>query len=818
MDDTTAAERRAAASDDSLRLSLEDLRWTCDESWLPFASTADLEPLTGIVGQDDAMDALRFGLEINAPGQNIFVRGLVGTGRMSLLQQLLRQIRPACPLAEDRCYVHNFDQPDRPRLITLPRGRGTAFGKRIDTLIEFIQEDLGPSLSSDAMRARRNSLDERAQEQMRDVGKPFEEELAANDLALVPIRTGQTVQPAILPIVDGKPLMPDKFKQLRSEGAISKEEAERIHEKIKAFGKRLQEIAEKTQDLHAQHRAEMQEIQEKEARAILSRHVSGIQEQFPQEGVKRFLSEFVDDLVGRRLRGLEKGTGFARQYRVNVILPHDPSEGCPFIIEHVPTLENLLGSTERQFLPDGRVHADHSMIRAGSLLRADGGYLILDARDLLGEPGAWKILLRTLRTGKLQIAPPESRTPWGGPFLKPEPIDINVKVILLGDPGLYGLLDAFEPEFPHLFKVLADFDTTIARDERGVQFYGGVLARVAREEGLLPFSSAAVGALAERGARIAGQRDRLTTRFGRLADIAREAAFLTTREGGSQVGAEAVHEAVALSRRRADLPARTFRRLVAEQRIRIQVQGVEVGQINGLAVIHAGPLTYGFPTRITATIGPGTAGAINIEREAELSGAIHTKGFYILGGLLRHLLRTDHPLAFSASIAFEQTYGGIDGDSASGAEMCCLLSALIGAPLRQDLSMTGAIDQRGHMQAVGAVAEKIEGFFETCRDLGLTGTQGVLIPRANVGDLMLRPDVVEACGQGRFHVYGAGTIQEALQILTGRTVGIPDEQGHYPEGTLLYVAEQKAREYWRMAATNVPRDGARDASSSTQAS
>jgi ATP-dependent Lon protease len=326
-----------------------------------------------------------------------------------------------------------------------------------------------------------------------------------------------------------------------------------------------------------------------------------------------------------------------------------------------------------------------------------------------------------------------------------------------------------------------------------------VLARIVQEEDLLPFERDAVITLAEHGARVAARRDRLTARFGRLADLAREAAFLAREKQAERVQAEDVREAVRRTKRRADLPSRKFRQLIREGTIRIHTDGAEVGQINGLAVTHSGQLSYGFPARITSTIGAGSAGAINIEREAMLSGAIHTKGFYILGGLLRHLLRTPHPLAFSASIAFEQSYGGIDGDSASGAEMCCLLSALTEIPLRQDVAMTGAIDQHGHIQPVGATTEKIEGFYDVCNEAGLKGTEGVIIPRANLGDLMLREDVAAACAEGRFRVWAVDTIQQALEVLTGEVAGERDEEGFYTEDSLLAVAVERAGEYWALA-------------------
>ncbi|MHC4817150.1 MAG: Lon-insertion domain-containing protein, partial [Planctomycetota bacterium] len=401
--------------------------------------------------------------------------------------------------------------------------------------------------------------------------------------------------------------------------------------------------------------------------------------------------------------------------------------------------------------------------------------------------------------GRLEIVPTEFSVPMWAPALNPEPIPVRVKVILLGDAGIYYLLDQHDPDFGDLFKVLADFDPEIAREPEGVRQYAGVLARIARDEKLPPFHKGGVAALVEHGARIAARHDKLTARFSRVADIAREAAYLARKANAKTVSGEDIEEAVLRTRRRADLPSRRFREYLADGTIQIQTSGSVVGQVNGLAVIRAGPLTYGFPARITASIGAGSAGIINIEGQAQLSGAIHTKGFHILGGLLRHLLRADHPLAFSASVAFEQSYGGIDGDSASGAEICCLLSALTGIPIKQERAITGAIDQVGHFQAIGGVNEKIEGFFDTCRDRGLTGDQGVVIPRSNAGDLMLRRDLVEACQKDEFHVYAVESIQEALEALTGVAAGEPDEEGAYPEDSVLGKAVHQARQYWLKA-------------------
>ncbi|MEQ8859688.1 MAG: AAA family ATPase [Pseudomonadales bacterium] len=803
-------DRIEATADNGLEIPIAELRWSCVENWLTFSSTADLEPAKGVVGQDDAVEALRFGLEIDAPGQNVYVRGLTGTGRTTTLEHLLADLRPPRPPTEDRCYVHNFEQPERPRLLSVPRGKGVRLAQLLDDFVSFVKAQLAPALATDTVRARRSELDDRTQKSMLEIGKPFEDELKANQLALVPVQMGQMVQPTILPVVNGEPVPLGKFEELVQQGAVDAAQAEAVHRNISEFARRFEEVSQKIQEVQRDHGEALKALYESEARRVVSYKVAAIEREFPEEPVRAFIGQVVDDLVSNRLGMLGEDMEFTRSYRVNPILSRPADGDCPIVRERAPTLRNLLGNIDREFSAMGAFRSDHLMIHAGALLRADGGYLLLEAREVLSEPGSWKILLRALKSGQLEIVPSEVSDFWSGPLLKPEPIPLQIKVVLIGDADLYGMLDQYDQDFSYLFKVLADFETTIPRDATGVHFYGSVLARLVREEGLLPIDREGVMAMTEHGARIAGQKDKLTTRFGRLADVAREANYVAAKEGASQVTRTHVYQAVTRGRRRADLPARRYRRLISDGTIRIQTEGEQIGQINGLAVIQAGPLTYGFPTRITASIGPGTAGAVNIEREAELSGSIHTKGFYILGGLLRNLLKTDHPLAFSASIAFEQSYGGIDGDSASGAEMLCLLSALTNVPLRQDLAITGAIDQMGHIQPIGAVSEKVEGFYDVCRDVGLTGHQGVVIPRANAGDLMLNPELLEVCAAGRFHVYAVDTVQQALQLFTSWEPGAADAHGEYPEGTLMHLARRKARDYWQMV-TDVRTPGKRAA-------
>jgi len=796
--DVKASSEEQSAALAAFRLSADQVRWRCDPAQLPFQTTDEIEPARGVIGQDAAVEAVRFGLECYAPGQNVFIRGLTGTGRMTLVRQLLEQISPACPLAPDRCYVHNFEQRDRPLLITLPRGTARAFARRVDELIRFIREDLARALSADAIKNRQEAMERRTQERIKQIIQPFEKELTEAGLALVTVQAGPVAQGALFGLVDGKPVPPEEIERLHGQGELSDEQMEAFRASHEKYGRQLRDVSHRIAELGLAASESMEQFFKREARSALEKLVERIKAELPDERVGRFLDKVVEDVAENRLPELKNGAEFTRLYKVNVLV-EPPGETCATVIENAPTMANLLGTIDREAGPGGAFLSDHTMIHAGSMLRADGGYLILDARDVLTEPGAWKVLIRTLRTGRLEIVPPELSFFWGH-SLKPEPIDVNVKVILLGDAETYYLLETLDPDFCQLFKVLADFDSVIPRTEQGIEQYASIIAKLAAEEKLPSFDRTAVAALIEHGARIAARREKLTARFSRLADIAREAAFIAGKDGRGTVTGEDILKTIRRTKCRADLPSRKFHEYLADGTIRIQTTGATTGQVNGLAVLQAGQLTYGFPARITATIGAGSAGVINIEREADLSGAIHTKGFYILGGLLRHLLQTDYPLAFTASIAFEQSYGGIDGDSASGAEICCLLSALTGVPIRQEIAMTGAIDQLGHILAVGAVNEKIEGFYDTCEDIGLTGGQGVIIPRANALDLMLRQDVVDACAAGQFRIYAVETVREALEILTGLPAGERDAKGAYPTGSLLGKAVEKARLYWTKAA------------------
>jgi ATP-dependent Lon protease len=774
-------------------LGPDELRWFCAPESLGFDTTEDVEPITNVVGQDAAMKALQFGLQVDAPGQNVFVRGLEGSGRLTLLRRVLEETRLSCPASPDRCAVRNFEEPDRPLLIEMARGTGRKFRLAVEDLVNFIVEDLGPALAGEALRERRDAMQSAYDAALKGVVEPFEQKLDALGLALVTISAGEAQHPAIVPKVDGQPIMPEAFDAAIAEGKIAEEERDQIIALIADARPELDQITIEVERMQHEHQTRMRQFVQSEARALLAGRAARILAEFESDVTREFLDGLIEDYVERRLGREQYGAKELHLlYAVNVIVAHRGDAGCPVVAETAPILQNLLGGVEADPGGEAGLRADHTRIRAGSLLRANGGFLLIEARDILPEPGAWQVLMRTLRTGMVEIVPPEISGNIPVP-IKPEPAPVRVKVILIGDPGMYYALEAMDQDFAQQFKVLVDFEPTIPIEAGAVDMYAGVLAKIVRAAQLPPIHNSGVAVLAEYGARIAARNDELSARFGRITDVVHEAAFLVRRDGGEIIDAGAVDRAIVAMRERANSASRRFQKGIREGTLRIETSGSKVGQVNGLAVMHAGPLAYGFPARITATVGAGDMGAINIEEEAQLSGAIHTKGFYILGGLMRHLLRTAHPLKFAASIAFEQSYGGIDGDSASGAEAVCMLSALTEVPVRQDLAMTGAIDQHGAVQAIGAATEKIEGFYDACVEMGLTGTQGVVIPTANRKDLMLRSDLVEACASGKFHVYAVDDIRDALELFTGMPCG---DAGSTGVDTLIGLALQKAQAFW----------------------
>lgn len=783
----------------NLELTAEQLRWQCDSQWLEIKAQDENRSAADVIGQQTARDALTFGILCDAPGQNIYVRGARGTGRRTMVKNLLQELAPQTHDKRDFCYVHHFKNPDRPRLITLRPGQAKAFRKQIHDIAKFIENGLMKALDSEPFASERAQMKAEYQARIAAISEPLESDLSENQMALVSIQQGNMSVPVIFPLVDGSPVKPEQFQDLIKEGKASQEQLDNFKAMFPEFQKRLQEVGKRVNEAYREGHEAVEQFNERGARSLFYSICEPVVSEFGNgQGVKEFLAEIVDDAIEFRLNaGEEEKIDLVELYGVNIVLTHEQNNDSPVVEESLPSAMNLLGSVEQKIGPGGAASSDYRGIRAGALLNADQGFLILNTEDLISEPGAWHALMRTLRTGRLEIVPPEAG--WMRPYVvvQPEPIEIQVRVILIGDVTTYYRLDHGDTDFRELFKVLADFEHELPRDAEGVKHYADVVHLLVEQEELPTFEDSAIAALAEHGARIVARGSKLSARFGRIADIAREAAFLCKQENQSLVVRNHVEDAVRRTKQRASLPSKNFQEMVARGTIHVATQGEVVGQINGLAVMRAGPLTYGFPARITSSIGPGRAGLINIEGTASMSGAIHTKGFHILGGLLRYLLKTSHPLAFSASIAFEQSYGGIDGDSASAAEMVCLLSALTDIPIKQGMAITGAVDQHGHIQAIGGVNEKVEGFFDICAFFGLTGEQGVVIPKSNAGDLMLRQDLVEACRDGRFHVYAVETVQEAIELMTGVPAG-EFVTGGYPEESLLGLAVQKAYEYWKL--------------------
>lgn len=780
----------------SSRLPGDHVRWECNPDIFDFETTDQVELINEVLGQATARDALLFGIQCDAPGQNVYVRGARGTGRTKMVELLLEELQPQTDKKRDYCYVHNFTRAQNPRLITLMPGEAPKFKKAITELAQFAEEGLQKALESEPYQSQFQKLRESVEESVGQISGPLEKELQANGLELVSMQNGPITQTAIFPVVDGQPVQPNQLRTLIAEGKIEASVLEKYEELFPKFQKQLEETTKKVGEAFRAGNLELEEMREKAVRELLANIADPIAERFPSENVNKFLSEIVDDVVQFRLEPddpEEAGPSLEALYGVNIVLCHDDLKTKPVVFERTPSLINLLGTVEPKFGPGGMAISDYRGISAGALLNASCGYLILDANDVVTESGAWRSLMRTLRTGRLEIVPPEAGWMRQYVVIQPEPIEINVRVILIGDAKTYYMLDHADPDFRELFKVLADFDGELTRSDDSARQYGLVVAHLAHEEGMPPFHKTAVAALVEHGARIVSRSGKLTAKFGRIADLAREAAFLAGKEA---VMDHHVRLAIGRTKLRANLPSRKFQEMVESETLMVQTTGEQVGQINGLAVMRSGPLTYGFPARITSTIGPGRAGLINIEGRAQMSGAIHTKGFQILGGLLRHLLRTDHPLAFSASIAFEQSYGGIDGDSASGAEIVCLLSALTGIPVKQGMAMTGAIDQLGNFEAIGGVNEKIEGFYDACNHFGLEGDQGVLVPKSNAGDLMLRPDVAKACAEEKFHVYAVDNIYDAIEVMLGVEAG-EFKDGEYPEESVLGIARKHALSFWK---------------------
>ncbi len=784
----------------------EQLRWRCDPAAFGFETTADLQPLEGIVGQDRAIKALQLGIELYGPGYNIFVCGLSGTGRFTTIHQVLKDITPHCPPAPDRCYVHNFQRPEQPRLLDMPRGQAARFRKDVDRAIDFLVTRLPQVLEGEQYQRARGRILERYGSQEKEMLDVFSEQLKKERFALAEIGGVGT---SVVPVVGGQPVPVERLDELVAGGQVDEAQARQLSGRQEQLQKQFITIYRRTLELQRAMNLELELLEKETASVLVDSVIEDLKDKYKEvsdhmEAVRASIldnlalfkgqSEGEESEAARGARPAAPADPF-RLYRVNVVLSHDDDEACPVIVETAPTYANLFGSVQRSYDPRGLAQSDFMDIRGGSVLQADGGYLVLNALDALIEPGVWKTLKRTLIHGKLEIqAVPEWLMPFAASALKPEPMPINVKVILIGEHYLYDLLYAHEEDFQQIFKVMADFDSEMNRTTQAVQQYAALLRKLCEEDGLCPFDREAVAAIVEFGVRRAGRQDKLSTRFSEIGDLAREAVYWSRKEGNQLVRRADVERAIAERIERHNLVESRIQEMIEKGVLLIDVTGARVGQVNGLSVYDMGSYAFGKPVRITASTAMGSQGIINIEREANLSGRIHDKGMAILSGYLRQKFAQKKPLSLDASVCFEQSYSGVDGDSASSTEIYALLSSLSGLPLRQDLAVTGSVNQKGDIQAIGGINYKIEGFYDVCKAKGLTGTQGVLLPIENVPDLMLRPDLAEAIGTGKFHLYPVASVDEGIEILTGIKAGEPLPDGGFEEGTVHGLVDKRLRE------------------------
>ncbi len=759
-------------------LPVEQLRWRCDPLLVTGAAAGDELDRHG---QRRALEALRLGLEIDAPGYHVFVSGVSGTGRLQSVRRELDGLADRCVIVTDKAFVHGFDDPLRPRLLELPGGRMRPFATRMAQLATELIARLD-ALSEDESHLKRRRRLESALIEART--RQMEELTAAArraGLALYEVKEHGFSRPA-LGVADGDEILPIELLRLFAEqGRMAVEKAE----ELEAAARPLQARVERTTiELRRAARARARELaafDREQARAALKPELDEVAGEFPFDGVRRHLGQVEQWILDQLAHA--RGERFARRLRrrlaINVILDQTARKQTPIIVESHPTLANLFGSIDVRTTSAGAPIADHRGIRAGSLVQADGGYLVMKAADVIAEEGVWAALRRALKQERVAIAAPESSA-----ALKPEAIPLKVKVVLIGELAHENLLEQHDPEFREIFKVRAEFDSEVDRTPENLARLAALMRRLGAEERLLPFTNEALALLAEEAVRRAGHGAKLTARIAPLADLAREANLFAQRDGASTLDRSHLRLAHAAAREREDLHERKLFDQIRDGTLLLTTSGERVGQVNALTVVSAGEFDFGRPARITATVAAGDLGLLNIEREVQLSGDIHDKGVFILGALLRERFGQSYPLSLAASLCFEQSYGPIDGDSAAVAEWLALISALSWVPLKQGLAVTGSINQKGDVQPVGAVNEKIEGFFDVCALHGLDGSQGVVIPRRNVPDLMLEERVVEAVAAGKFRLFTVDTIDEVVEIVTGVAAGTLGGDGHWPKDSV----------------------------------
>jgi len=791
-------------ADEPTALGPEDLRRTCDPAALGFVTTDDLVPLDELIGQARAIEAIRLSADMRHRRFNLFVLGPEGTGRHAAVVRLLTQVAAGRPVPDDWVHVHDFDAPDRPRALRLPRGTGPRLARAMADLVDDLAQAIPALFESEEYQSRRAAIEEefggRNETAFSELGR------RARERGVAILRTPMGF--ALAPTRDGEVQKPDAIDKLpEAERAAIRENVARTQAELSAFLESLPRIEK-------EHRAAVAALNAEMAEQLVEVNLADLRAGFA--GIAALDGHFDalrKDLVANAelfmKAGSQGGEGAFpmastrvhdnprfHRYAVNVMVSHPAdATGAPVVVETMPTLANLTGRVE-YIQQLGTLVTDVTLVRPGALHRANGGYLVLDARRVLTEPFAWDALKRCLETGEIRIIGAGERLGLSASgTLEPQPVPLDLRVVLVGDRFLHWLLSTHDPEFAQLFTVSADFGPDMDWQADNQALLARRVADLVRREGLLPVAAEGVAALIEIAARLADDRRKLSLLLSPLWDVLREADHRARQEGAALVARSHVEGAEAARHRRSDRPSERIQELIARGTLMIATRGAVIGQVNGLTVVDPGGARFGWPVRITARVRLGAGQVVDIEREAKLGGPIHSKGVMILSGYLASHYLPETPLSLWASLVFEQSYGGVDGDSASVAELCALLSALAGVPLSQSLAVTGSVNQQGEVQPVGGVNEKIEGFFEACAAQGLTGRQGVLFPARNLDNLMLRPEVVDAVAEGQFHIHAIHHVDQALEVLTGLSAGQRGLNGEFPDGSINANVEARLMDF-----------------------
>jgi lon-related putative ATP-dependent protease len=780
-------------------IAVEKLRRICDPQSIDCNTSADLKATKAIIGQDRAARALQFGLGIKASGFNVYVAGPPGTGRATMVERFIEEIARGKAVPADLCYVNNFKDPSRPNSVSLPAGQARQFQLDMKTLVEGAKRELRKAFESEEYAAKQKetarSFEKQAHQIIAAINARAQEQgflLQQTPLGILPV-----------PLKDGQPLTPEEF------AALSSTEKQAISQKQEALQAEIETAFRKVKNVEKQAAQELERLDKQVALYALSHLLDDLKKKYqglPE--ILAYLDEVRDDILdnANQFRANPKeqtapaffvpGTQerLFSKYAVNVLVDNSSTKGAPVVMELNPTYNNLIGriENEAQF---GTLITDFSLIRRGSLHRANGGYLVLPIEEVLRNPFSWDGLKRALRNQQIIIEDPSERLGFlTTRTLQPKPTPLDVKVVLIGQPSLYHLLLSYDEDFSELFKIKADFDSLMDRTDESIKDYTTFVSAVCSEGGLIHLDKTALAKIVEHGSRLAEDQTKLSTRFGELADVIREASFYAVQRAASCVNAADIRKAIDEKFYRSGLIQEKLKEMTHKNILMIDVEGEMKGQVNGLSVIDMGDIAFGHPTRITASIGVGREGLIDIEREAKLGGPTHTKGVLILAGYLMDKYAQDKPLSLSARLVFEQSYSGVEGDSASSTELYAILSALSGWPIKQGIAVTGSVNQKGEIQAIGGVNEKIEGFFEVCKAKKLTGSQGVLIPASNEQNLMLKEEVLDAVKDGKFHIWSAKTIDEGIEILTGASAGTKTDCGTFQDRTVNQLVDKRLTE------------------------